>query len=452
MAVVDKIFKNKNIDMTSGKIAPSLLLFTIPLVLGDFLQQLYNMTDSIIVGRIVGKYALGAVGGTTFVINLLIGAFAGISLGATIVLSKRFGAKNQSELMLALDTTMKITGICAVSFTIIGIAIVPLAIKVMALDANIAPLAKQYLTVYFSGISAQLAYNMFAGILRAVGNSAGPLYALCITCILNIGLDLLFVGVFHMGVMGAALATVIAQFIAAIYLIRLIKINPAFDGPIITKSGINIKMAKEIIGIALPNCIYRIVINISNIFVTSHINYFGPDTTSAWAAYNKVDILLVNTSMNLGAAVTTFTAQNIGAKKYERVHKGMMNGIGIIVCITAMYMLIFMPLRYQVIGLFSKDPMVIQIGAAILATIMPWQPIYSISQAVQGALRGRGYNVLTMAIILFCLVFLRQMYLNFWPGVHEDITRVVACWPYTLFISCAVSIITYLIVRKKDGF
>lgn len=310
--------RGRDADMTQGNILRQYIDFALPLTVGLLFQQLYSAVDSIVVGNFVGETALGAVGSTGNIINMLIGVCNGLSLGAGAVISQAYGAKNHERISKAVHTTMLMTFLLCIVATAVGVAIVKPSLQLMRTPDSMLVEATEYLTIYFAGIAGLLIYNMGSAILRAVGDSRRPLYFLVFSAVVNTVLDLLFVICFHMGVAGVAYATIIAQAASAVLVLYVLTKEKASFGLRWSKLHIDGRTMKEILLIGLPASIQQGLTSFSNVFVQAYINDLGDLSASGWAAYNRIDMFLMVPTTAIGQASTTFVAQNWGAQQPER--------------------------------------------------------------------------------------------------------------------------------------
>jgi len=434
--------QKRNIDMTQGNIAAQVMMFAIPLLIGDILQQLYNTCDSMIVGNFLGKQALASVGSTGNVVNILVGLFIGVSTGATVIISRRFGAKDKEGLIIAVRTTVWLTLIMGVAFTVVGIAMTPYVLRIMNTPPDVMPMAVEYLRIYFGGISGLIMYNMCSGILRAVGDSRRPLYILFFSSVLNIALDLLFIIPLQMGVAGAAYATIISQFLSAGIMIYLLERTEDFMPLEIQRFTMDKKVLGVIFGVGLPFGLQRSITAFSNTVVISYINKFGSGATAGWSAQNKIDHIVFKTLQSLAAAVTTFVSQNVGAKQPERIKKGIQVTLMLAVGICMVYALTFVTFRRQLIGLFNRDEEVIYYGSIALMILPTGHIINSFVQIKSGVMRGYGNGKAPMFMSLICYVFVRQIYLHvFWP-LFQSFPFVASAFPVT-WVICLTTMTLY---------
>ncbi len=430
--------QKRNIDMTQGNIAAQVMLFAIPLLIGDILQQLYNTCDSMIVGNFLGKQALASVGSTGTVVNILVGLFIGISTGATVIISRRFGAKDKGGLIIAVRTTIWLTLIMGIAFTVIGIVMTPFVLRIMNTPPDVMPMAVEYLRIYFGGISGLIMYNMCSGILRAVGDSKRPLYILLFSSVLNVVLDLLFIIPLKMGVAGAAYATIISQFLSAGIMIYLLDRTEDFMPLELHRFTMDKTVLGVIFGVGLPFGLQRSITAFSNTVVISYVNKFGSGATAGWSAQNKVDHIVFKTLQSMAAAITTFVSQNLGAKKPDRIKKGIYVTMAITIGICLFYAVTFFTFRRQLIGLFNRDEEVIYYGSLALMILPTAHVVNSMVQIKSGVMRGYGNGKVPMIISLICYVFIRQIYLHVgWP-FFQRFEFVVSAFPFSWIICLCI--------------
>lgn len=435
-------------DLTCGSIWKQLVEFTIPLLIGDLFQQFYNLADSVIVGRFVGKAALAAVGATTVLSNTVIGLFMGVSVGAGVVISQCFGARDTQRLSLAVRTTLAITLIMGIVFTLIGVVTTPYLLRFMATPDDVFDTADLYLSIYFGGVSGLIVYNMAGGILRAVGDSKRPVYALILSAMLNVGLDLLFVIQFHWGVAGAAAATVIAQFLSAGY-----QLYALYHTDIIEirskKMQIDKRLAVNILTIGIPVGLQRTITSFSNVLVQSYVNAYESDCMAGWTIFNKIQQFAVLPIDNIGIAATTFTGQNYGAGNIRRTERGLYIAWGLSAAITAMIAAIVTLAAEPLAGLFSSEQAVIQYGAMFVRLMVPLLIFPTVTRTYSGVLRGLGDGKGPMYLMLLGYVLIRQLYLKIGTIYVSDIRFVAMSYPVGWIATSMFTIIYYYACRKK---
>ncbi len=398
-------------DMTQGSISRLLFAFAVPLMLGNLFQQLYNTVDSLIVGNFVSKQALAAVGCTGPIINTLIGLFSGLATGASVVISQYYGARDNEKLGEAVHTTVMITLVTCVVLTIVGVWATPLMLELMDTPADVIGEAELYLRIYFGGVAGLLLYNIGSGILRAVGDSTRPLYFLIFSAVMNTVLDLFFVAVLKQGIAGAAIATIISQFVSAILVMLLLMRSKEPYRLVVSQLRMHKGMLRRICNIGIPSSLQMGITAFSNIFVMGYINHFESSCMAGWTAYNKLDALAMLPMQSLSLALTTFVGQNLGAGELKRAKAGPRYGLimGFTVMIIILVpMMIFAP---QLTALFNDDKEVIEFGTLFVRLCSPFYVAFVINQVYSGALRGAGDAKNTMFIMIFSFVVFRQIYL-----------------------------------------
>ena len=436
-------------DMTSGSIVKQILLFSLPLMLGNIFQMLYNTVDSVIVGQFVGKEALAAVGSTTMIVNIAVFFFNGFSIGAGVLISQHFGARDLDRLHVAVETTMAMTLVFSALFTVLGALIVRPMLRLMSTPDDVFADATTYLTIYFLGISGLLIYNMGSGILRAVGDTTRPLMFLILTSLLNIVLDLLFVVSFHMGIAGVALATIISQFISALLTLRLLTFTKDIYRLVWRDLRIDWPVLRRIFAVGLPAAIQSVITAVSNVFVQGYINAFGSSCMAGWSAYNKLDTFIMLPMQSMAMAATTFVSQNIGAKQTRRADQGTRTAIGMSLLVTAVIALGLYIFAEPATGLFTPDQSVIEFGALFLHANVFFLLCNCVNHVLAGALRGRGDSRGPMAIMLMGFVVIRQIYLFVVTRFVANTPRLVGFGYPVGWMSVCVIEVAYFFIRWK---
>lgn len=426
--------KNRGL-MTEGVIWKEILLFSIPLLLGNLFQQLYNAVDSVVVGNYIGAQALAAVGSSAPVINLLVSFFMGLAVGAGVIISRYFGARNTEELHIAVHTSLALTFAAGIVMTLVGVLISPYVLKWVGTPNDVMDNSVLYLRIYFLGILSVMVYNMGSGILRAVGDSRNPLYFLIVSSVTNIILDLLFVIVFDMGIAGVGWATLIAQTISAILtMILLMRTKEEYQVKL-KHIRFHKHMLYEIVRLGLPSGLQNAIVSFSNVIVQSNINAFGSLAMAGCGSYTKIDGFAILPVMSYSMALTTFTGQNMGAKKYDRVKQGAKTGILMsvvtIVCISALLLI----LGPNVLAIFSSDPTVINYGLYMMHVLAPGYIFLAISHAFNGIIRGAGITTVPMIVMVTCWCGLRMAWILTSVPLFHDIGVVFMGWPLTWIAS-----------------
>ena len=435
--------------ITEGVIWKQLLFFFFPILLGTFFQQLYNTVDTVVVGQFVGKEALASVGGSAAqIVNLVVGFFTGLSSGASITIAQFVGAKDRQKANEGLHNAYAIAVAGGIILTIAGILLTPFLLNLMNTPADTMQDSAVYLRIYFGGILFVLIYNMGASILRATGESRRPLYYLIVCCLINIVLDLLFVVVFHLGVMGVAIATLIAQAVSACLVTRRLMLS---EGLLELTPG-EIRFHKKMLGsqlkMGLPTGFESILFSITNIAILSAINTFGTDTVAAWSAFGKLDAIFWMISTAFGISITTFVGQNYGAGKMDRVRKSTLICLAIDLVVSAVLVILLVAGRELLFRLFISDASVIEIGAEMLRLIMPWYVVYVFIEVLAGSLRGVGDVIVPVIITLFGVCLLRIVWIIGVMHFSPTIPAIIYSYPVT-WVLTALAFIVYYIVKNR---
>lgn len=442
----------REIDLTEGSIWKQLVRFTLPLLIGNIFQQMYNTVDSLVLGRYVGTEALAAVGSCGNAINALIGFFIGIATGAGVIISQFCGAKDDENLSKAVQTTVTVALIACVVCTTLGLAAITPLMKFMKMNKNpdVAPMMRSYLKIYFSGITGLLLYNIGAGILRAVGDSKRPLYFLIITTVMNTALDLIFVTVFEWGVDGVAYATIISQFISAILVLVVLTASHANYRIRWNRLGLEKRIVAAIFKIGLPGAIQSAITSFSNVFVQGYINNFGKYCMAGWAAYGKIDQFALLPVNSLGIAATTFSGQNLGAGKVERAKKGLSVAMGLSAFICVVMCIPMILFRRNLIGIFDKTEEVLEFGSTFLMMMSPFYFFCAVNNVYAGVLRGAGISMAPMIFMLSSFVAFRQIYLFVFSHITESFLVVALAYPMG-WILCATLLMLYYKFGKWEN-
>ncbi|MFZ5940310.1 MAG: MATE family efflux transporter [Bacteroidota bacterium] len=394
-------------DFTEGKIGKQIMAFAMPMLIGQLFQQLYSFVDQIIVGRFLGKEALAAVGASFPIIFTLIALIVGIASGGTVVISQFFGAKNFEKVKRAIDTLFIILAGAAVLLTAIGITFSEQIFTLIQLPPEILPQANTYLTIYISGLFVFFGYNAIASVLRGMGDSMTPLWFLIIATVLNIGLDLLFILVFKMGVAGAAIATVISQGVA--FVVAVIYLNK--HHPVIKFNIRDFSFDREIfrqsIRIGLPTGLQQTFVAVGMLALMGIVNTFGTDVVAAYTAAGRIDSLAVIPSMIFSQALSTFVGQNIGANRIERVSSGMWKTMIMSYAIALVMTLVIIVLKKPLMGMFTEDADVIRIGGEYLTIVSSFYLFFTTMFILNGVMRGAGDTLVPMFFSLFSLWIIR---------------------------------------------
>lgn len=430
--------------MTEGNILKILIRFALPLFLGNLFQQLYNTVDSLVVGHFCGDNALAAVSSSGSLCFLIIGFFQGVFVGGSVIISRRYGARNMDGVDKAVHNTV-IFSLCAgVLLTVLGVIFTPTILRWMGTPANVMPNSMAYFRIYCAGLLGLVLYNTSNGIFQSLGDSRHPLYYLIISAGVNLVLDLLFVAVLDMGVAGAALATVIGQFLSAIlgflhlmsgkFVIRisLRRLRPDFP------------LLGQIVRMGLPTGVQNSVIAIANIVVQSNINAFGDNAMAGCGSYSKVEGFVFLPITCLTMALTTFVSQNLGARNKERVLQGAKTGVLLTVVLAELVGIVFFLFAPHFIGLFSSTPEVITFGIRQARVEALFYCLLGFSHAAAAVLRGAGRAVTPMAVMLAIWCVFRICYITVMTSLIPDITVVFTAYPVTWFLSTCLFLFSLL--------
>ena len=394
-------------DLTTGNEGKLILKFAIPMLLGNVFQQLYNVVDSIVVGKFIGKGALAAVGTSGPVIFLLISFMIGITMGFTVVVSQYFGAKEIEKVQKAINTMYIFLFGLSLVLSVVGILLSGYIFRLINLDPTIIPMAQVFLNIFFAGLVFLFGYNGTSAILRGLGDSKTPLYFLIGSVAINIGLDLLFVPVFHWGVAGVAYATVISEALA--FIVQIVYLNKyhkvvkfsfrglKFDYPIFVKS----------IRIGLPTGFQQTFVAVGMVALYWVVNRFGIDATAAYSVAGRIDNFAAMPAMSFAIALSTFVGQNMGANKPERVKTGLRATFFMTSTVTLTISAFILFFARGLMRLFTNDPVVIELGHSYLVVIGIFYILFSTMFVINGVLRGAGDTLVPMFISLFSLWIIR---------------------------------------------
>ncbi|HBG5359122.1 TPA: MATE family efflux transporter [Clostridioides difficile] len=383
-------------DLTTGHEGKSIFFFAMPMLIGSLFQQLYNTADSIIVGRFIGKEAMAAVSGANPIMFLLVAALMGVSLGFSILVSQFYGSGDLKKVKATIDTTYILLFIGSILISILGIVFGGPMLKLMNTPESIFAQSKLYLTIIFSGILFSAGYNSVSAILRGLGDSVTSLYFLIIATILNIVLDLTFIVVLRMGVEGVALATIMAQ--AVSFIISIIYLNKRHEVLKFKIKGIvyDNKIFKDGLRLGLPSGVQQMLFSIGNMALQFLVNSYGTSAMAAFGAGLRIENFISLPIMNLGSAVSTFVAQNIGAGENERVKKGIRESIKMTLVLAVTVIALILLFRENLIALFNTDKDVIKIGSSYLFIIGPFFLFIGTSFVLSSAMKGAGDSMFAL--------------------------------------------------------
>ena len=434
--------------MTEGSIWKKITFFAVPIFLGNLFQQMYNTADSLIVGNFLGSNALAAVSSSGNLIYLMIGFFNGIALGAGVVIARYFGATDQENVEKAVHTTVAFGIVASIVLTIVGVFFAPQILVWMQTPANVMPESTEYFRVYFMGSAGFVMYNMFVGILQAVGDSKHPLYYLILSSIINVVLDIVFITVFDMGVGGAAFATDISQVVSAVLCMIQLMRSKAEYRLNLRKIRFEWDIFKQVIQFGLPSGFQNSIIAIANVVVQSNINSFGEMAMAGCGAYSKIEGFGFLPITSFTMALTTFVSQNLGAKNYERTKKGARFGIACAMILAEVIGIIIFIAAPVFVAAFDRTPEVIVFGTERARTSALFYFLLAYSHSIAAVLRGAGKSVIPMIVMMIFWCVIRVAVLT---GVSILIPSIaVVYWIYPL--TWTLSSVAFFIYYKKANW
>lgn len=439
----------KKNEITEGVIWKQLLIFFIPIMLGTLVQQLYTTVDTIIVGRFVGKAALASVGGPAAVIaSIVITFFNGLANGAAVIIAQFYGSKDAEGLHEGLHTAYAFSIVVSILVTVIGVIGTPYFLRGMNTPDDMMSDSTVYLKFYFLGIIFTLVYNMGAAIMRAIGDSKRPLIYLIVCCIMNIVLDIVMVVFMHMGIAGAALATVVSQFVSAV----LVTYSLMRDYDVMQLHIREIRVNRQVLGkelkIGIPGALQACAYGVTNVIIQAVVNEFGTDTVAGWAAYGKLDMIFWTVMGALGVAVTTFVGQNYGAGKMNRAYKSVRVNLGLSFALNGAVLILLYIFCEPLYHLFTTDQTVIDIGVHMLRYLVPSYLLCILLENLTGGLRGFG-DVLWPTIFTFAGLFLvRIPWMVLVTPIYRSVETILISYPIA-WIATLLFLVPYYFRRKK---
>lgn len=439
----------KEIDMLNAPFLKKLLLFAIPIMLTGVLQILYNAADIIVVGQFAGKEALAAVGSTSSLVNLILNLFLGLAAGTGIITANLIGAGNREGQEKNVHTAMLLSVICGFLVLIIGFFASKQFLLWMGSPSDVIDLSTLYLKIYFLGAPASLVYNFGASIVRSNGDTTRPFLILGATGLINVVLNLILVIVFHMDVAGVAIATIVAQYISAVAILRILVKLPNECRLDIKKLRVDKKSLEKILQIGIPAGVQATMFSMSNVLIQSTINSFGSVVIAGNSAATNAENVVWACIIGFSQAAITFTSQNIGAKRYENVRKIYWRCMVLAVAATigiAVVMLIF---SAQMVGLFSKDPDVILVGMERMKYILSGYFIAAIMDVTAGQIRGMGHSLATMFIMSVGTCAFRFFWVYVIFPLNPVLTTVYLSYPVSWVITFIGLYISYILYNKK---
>jgi len=395
------------VDLLTGVPWKKILVFSVPLIIGNMFQQLYVTIDSVIVGRVVGSLGLAAVGVSTSMQFLIISIFMGVATGASILVSQYYGAKDTVSLRRTLHTSILLALIVGIVLSVLGVIFSPAILRLLNTPEDITPMALTYMRILLAGMIGQMMYNMMSGFMRGLGNSRIPLIILIISSITSTVLELLFVIPMKMGVAGAALSTILAQLLSAVLSIIALHRFSELTRISLHELKISWQSAMEILALGVPTAIQQGVISVGGMIIQGFVNSYGTYVIAGYSAATKVDMFAVMPIMSLSLAMVSYTGQNIGAGRMDRVNEGSSQGIKLTLIITLILSSILVFFGEYALLLFTDDLETVHAGLTMIRTVVPFYFLFAITQPIGGVMRGAGETVSPMINALMMNIFAR---------------------------------------------
>ena len=446
-----KVSRSYTMDMTSGSLAKQILIFAIPLALSNLLQMLFNAADLVVVSRFAGDNCMAAVGANGPLVNMMVRAFTGISIGANVLAARERGAGAKEDLSRTVHTAMAISLIGGLILIGIGLLGTDWILNVMDVPNNIRPLAASYLRIYMMGMPATLIYNFGSAILRAVGDTRRSLYYLTFAGVVNVCLNLVLVIVFHLDVEGVAIATVTSQVISAVLVTRCLLLD---DGDVrlhVKKLRVHGDKLKEIMRIGLPAGLQNCLFSISNVMIQSSVNSFGEVVIAGHSASNNIQGFFQCITMSMSSAALSFISQNLGAKKMDRVPKVMMVITGYLAICGVAVAVISMKWGHLLLGIYTKTPEVIEVGLMEFRYMLLPFFVLSMMNTMASAVRGLGYTTTSMIVALVGVCGFRFVWITtiFQLPQFHNMPMLILSYPVTWTLTSVAHIICWVVGFHK---
>ncbi len=452
MSTQKSVVKKYEIDMCNGPIFSKIIIFAFPLMASGILQLLFNAADIIVVGRFAGSESLAAVGSTSSLINLLTNVFIGLSVGANVLVARFYGSRSRKDLEETVHTSMLVAVMGGVILVVVGLSLASPLLTLMGTPEDVLPLSVLYMRIFFVGMPATLLYNFGSAVLRAVGDTRRPLYFLLTAGVINVGLNLIFVIEFSMGVAGVALATVISQCISAFLIVRCLMKSETEYRLCLKKLRLVKDKVRSIVSIGLPAGLQGAIFSISNVLIQSSVNSFGSVAMAGNTAAANIEGFVYTGMNSLYQTALSFVSQNFGAKNYKRMTKiqiyclGMVAVLGLIMGNGAVFF------GRQLLGIYSSDQTVIQYGLNRLLIISTPYWICGMMDVMVGGLRGMGCSVIPMIVSLTGACALRVVWIYTVFAMNRTLKVLYFSYPVSWAVTLLAHVITYIIVRKRMGY
>ncbi len=442
------------IEMTKGPLFGKILLFAIPLMFSSILQLLFNAADIIIVGQFAknGPQSIAAVGATAALINMLVSLFVGVAVGVNVLVAKFYAVKNDKAVSETVHTSLMLSIVGGIILAVIGVMVSKPVLLAMGTPDDVIDLATTYMRIYCCGMPSLFLYNLGSATLRAVGDTRRPLYFLAISGVLNIILNIFLVVGLHLDVAGVAIATIVSETLsAALVLICLAKSDQSYKFEVKKMRFYPDKFTK-ILALGIPAGLQGMIFSFSNVLIQSSVNYFGSMVMAGNAAAQNLEGFVYMSMNSVYQACVTFTSQNLGAGKYERIHKVLGACLVIVTAVGLIMGNAFYFFGTEMLGIFTKNPETIQYGLNRMAIICVPYFLCGLMDTACGSLRGLGYSVLPMVVSLIGACGLRIVWIYTVFRVFHNLTVLYISYPVTWAITACVHIICYMVIVRKKGW
>ena len=427
---MSKISRQKTqIDFTGGDIIKNLILFSIPIILGELLQNLYNSADALVVGNLVSERALAAVGVCGVISNLLVNFFNGVSVGSNVIVSRAFGMKKQELLNSSIRAVFSTAVLLGIVLSAIGIVLAPCLLHIAGVLPEYYREALVYLRIYLAGLMFTVVYNNGAGILRALGDTGTPFTILAFSCCFNIVLDLIFVGVLHMGVAGVGLATLVSQGISVVRVCGAINRRTGTRCISFSEIQSNWSTVLSAMDIGMAAGMQSALISFSNLFVVRYMNLFNMASVAGIGIAQRLDKFIILPAKSFGITMTTYVSQNAGAGRYDRVRDGIRKCLLIALIVTLSLSMTVYALSDKCVALFNKSPAVVSTGVSMMHVLIPFFWTMAVREVILGMLRGYKITRIPMLLTLTGMVGIRQLFLAVSMSRGLDIRNIFFCYP-----------------------
>ena len=442
--------KNKyEIDMCNGSIMDKLISFSLPLMLSGILQLMFNAVDIVVVGRFSGSQALAAVGSTTALINIFTNLFIGISLGANVLAARFYASGKEKEMSETVHTAITLALISGIIMAGVGLLLAKLALELMGTPSDVIELSTLYMRIYFCGMPFFMLYNYGAAILRAVGDTKRPLIFLIISGVANAGLNMILVIIFHMGVAGVGIGTVISQLISCILVLRCLYKSEGCYQLRFSKLRIQKVYLRQIFQVGIPAGIQSTVINFSNALLQSSVNSFGSTAMAGYTAANNILGFLYASVNAVTQACMSFTSQNYGVGKYKRMDRVLINCLILSVVISGVLGCGSYAFGTEILKVYTEDPKVIQCGLEILSMTTVTYFLCGIMDLFPGALRGMGRSGVPMILSIIGTVGTRIVWIFMLFPQHRSLKFLFISYPASWLFTIVMQVICFYFVRKQ---